>query len=269
MNKENEYIQIDLMKIVGGLIRRFWIILIAMILCGSLSFYYAAFQITPMYQASVLLYVNNSSFSVGASSFSITASEVSAAKSLVETYQVILKARMTLNDVIRLGELDCSYEELRNMIVTETVNETEVFSVTATCDDPYEAEHIANVIARVLPDKIASVVEGSSVRVVDYAVVPSGKVSPSISKYTMVGLLLGMLLSCGVIAIIEIADDRIRSEDYLLQNFDHTPLLAVIPDMLEEKKSGQYSYYDYYAKSKKPHKKSGRRRKKNEQQHRA
>lgn len=267
MNNENEYIQIDLLKIANGLLKRFWAILIATVLGGALLFSYATFYITPLYESSVLLYVNNSSFSVGAKSFSISSSEITAAKSLVATYQVILKTRMTLNDVIRLGELNRSYAELKSMIRTEAVNDTEVFSVTVTSPDPYEAEHIANTIGRVLPDKIASIVEGSSVRVVDYAVVPSGKVSPSISKYTMIGLMLGLLASCGLIAVIEIMDDRIRSEDYLLQNFGETPLLAVIPDMLDDKSKGQYynfyygGYgYGHYGKPKKKTKKKSVRR---------
>jgi len=246
MNRENEYIQFDLRKIVNGLIRRFWLIVIAAVLCGALLFSYATFLVTPLYESSVLMYVNNSSFSVGASSFSISSSEITAAKSLVETYQVILKTRMTLNDVIRLGELNRSYESLRGMIRTETVNETEVFSITVTSPDPYEAEHIANTIGRVLPDKIGNVVEGSSVRVVDYAVVPSSKVSPNITMYTAVGLIIGMVLACGIIVVLEIADDRIRSEEYLLDRFGNTPLLAVIPDMLEEKSKGGYHYYNYY-----------------------
>jgi len=259
MSKDSEYVMIDLAKIANGLVQRIWIILIAMFLCGALLFSYAAFFITPLYESSVLLYVNNSSFSVGASSFSISSSEISAAKSLVETYQVILKTRMTLNDVIRLGELDYTYEDLCRMISTESVNDTEVFSITVTSDDPHAAEHIANTIARVLPDKIASIVEGSSVRVVDFAVVPSEKVSPSISRYTLIGLMLGLLLSCAVIAVLEIVDDRIHTEDYLLQGFADTPLLAVIPDMLGEKTKGQY----YYAE---PQKKNGRRAKENERQ---
>lgn len=258
MNNESEYIQIDLLKIAGALIRRLWLIMISTLLCGVLLFSYSAFYVTPLYESSVLLYVNNSSFSVGSTSFSISSSEISAAKSLVATYQVILKTRMTLNDVIRLGELDCTYEELNRMIDSESVNETEVFSVTVTSDDPYEAEHIANTIGRVLPDKIAAVVEGSSVRVVDYAVVPSEKVSPHITKYTLFGLFIGMFLSCAAVILMEMADDRIRSEDYLLENFADTPLLAVIPDMLDDKASGQY-YYSAYQKrsSDNPTKKSG------------
>jgi len=243
MQNNNEYITIDVMKIVNGIVRRIWLVLIAMILCGGLLFAYASFLVTPLYEASVLMYVNNSQLSVGATAIKISSSDISAARGLVETYQVILKARMTLEDVIRIGELDCTYKELNGMIRTSAVNETEIFSITVTSPDPYEAEHIANTIARVLPDKIANIVEGSSVRVVDYAVVPSGRVSPSISKYTMIGMLLGAMASCGIIALIEIADDKVRTEDYLLQNFGDIPLLAAIPDMLDTRKKGHYYYY--------------------------
>lgn len=245
MNINNEYIQIDLLKIAEAILRRIWLVLIAMVLCGGILLSYAAFYITPLYQAKVLLYVNNSSFSATAKSFSISASELSAAKSLVETYLVILKTRLTLNDVIALGGLDCSYSELHDMITAEAVNETDIFSVTVTNPDPYEAEHIANTIARVLPDKIAGVVEGSSVRIVDYAVVPSVRVSPSLRRYTMIGMLLGAAISCAYIAVREIMDDRIHSEQYLLDTFKGIPLLAVIPDMLEDGSKGRYGYRRY------------------------
>lgn len=246
MNTNSEYIQIDMIRIAEAILRRIWMVLIAMVVCGSLMLTYAAFYVTPQYQASVLMYVNNSSFSVGATSFSISASEINAAKSLVETYLVILKTRLTLNEVIRLGDLERSYGELRDMISAASVNETEVFSVTVTSPDPYEAEHIANTIGQVLPDKIAGIVEGSSVRIVDYAVVPSARVSPSLKKYTVVGIALGMLASCAMIAIREIVDDRIRSEQYLLDTFKEIPLLAVIPDMLDAKPKGRYGYSKYY-----------------------
>lgn len=245
MNKDNEYIQIDLLKIAEGILRRFWMVALCMVLCGALLFSYAAFYLSPQYQASVMVYVNNSSFSVGATSFSISASEISAARGLVDTYLVILKTRTTLNEVIRVGELDYTYEQLVRKISAEAVNETEVFSITVTSSDPYEAEHIANTIARVLPDKIAAIVEGSAARIVDYAVVPSQKVSPSIRNYTMVGLLLGMLFSCGVIVVIELMDDRIRTENYLLENFSNIPLLSVIPDMMGESGGGKYYYSKY------------------------
>ena len=198
MKRDSEYIKIDFLKIADGMIRRLWVIILTMIICGVLMFSYAAFMVTPLYEASALMYVNNSSFSVGSTSFSISSSEISAAKSLVDTYLVILETRLTLNEVIERGELDCTYEELCEMITAESVNETEVFSVTVTSDDPQDAEHIANTIAQVLPDKIAGIVEGSSVRVVDYAVVPSAQVSPNVTVWTIIGVLLGLIEVYGV-----------------------------------------------------------------------
>jgi len=243
MKRDSEYIKIDFLKIADGMIRRLWVIILTMIICGVLMFSYAAFMVTPLYEASALMYVNNSSFSVGSTSFSISSSEISAAKSLVDTYLVILETRLTLNEVIERGELDCTYEELCEMITAESVNETEVFSVTVTSDDPQDAEHIANTIAQVLPDKIADVVEGSSVSIVDYAVVPSEKVSPRISLYTIAGLVAGLVASCIVIIVIEILDYQIRSESYLLENFANIPLLTVIPDLNAENDHKHYYYY--------------------------
>ena len=259
MNKKSEYMMIDIMKIAKGMIHRLWMIILAMLLCGGIMFSYAAFLVTPMYEASVLMYVNNSSFSVGATSFSISSSEITAAKSLVDTYLVVLKTRLTLNEVIKRGELECTYGELREMISAESVNDTEIFSVTVTCDDPQEAEHIANVIAQVLPDKIAGVVEGSSVSIVDYAVVPSEKVSPSIKMFTLLGLLIGLLLSGGIIAVIEILDDQIHSESYLLENYKNIPLLTVIPDLVGNQSRKGY-YYQYYADDTAQKRKGSKRR---------
>lgn len=249
MNNDNEYIKIDLTKVLNGLLHRAWVIILCMILCGALLFSYASYFVTPMYESSVLMYVNNSDFSVGVTSFSISSSDISAAKSLVETYLVILKTRMTMDDVIAQGQLDYSYEQLCKMISAESVNDTEIFSVTVKTDDPYEAERIANTIAIVLPEKINAVVDGSSVRIVDYAVVPSEKVSPSIPKYTILGMMMGAMLSCLIIAIIEITDNQIRSEDYLLETYPEIPLLSVVPDMLNERHHDNYYYYSHYAES--------------------
>ena len=243
MQQDGEYIKIDVLKILNGMVRRIGLIIIAMLLCGAMAFSWAAFIISPLYESTVLMYVNNSSFSVGATNFSISSSEITAAKSLVDTYIVILKTRMTLNEVISTGDLNYAYEDLLEMIKAESVSGTEVFSVTVTSKDPQEAEHIANTIGLVLPDKIADVVEGSSVRIVDYAVVPAKKSSPSISRYTMVGLILGFVISCAAIAVAEIRDDKIHSEEYLLTNYKNIPLLSVIPDLLEKKGKGYYSYY--------------------------
>lgn len=237
--QEDDYI--DLLKLAGALWHRAWAIILAVILFGGAAFSYAYFLVTPLYESSALMYVNNSSFSVGSTAISLA--DLNASKSLVETYLVIMKTRMTLNEVIKQAQLDYTYEELRNMVDASAVNETEVFQITVTSADPQEAEIIANTIVEILPEKIAQIMDGSSARVVDYAVVPSQKSSPSITKYTAIGMALGFIVSCGVIILIELLDEQIRSGDDLTKTYE-LPLLASIPDLMAAK--GHSGYGAYY-----------------------
>ena len=245
--RDNEEVEIDLLALARALWRRAWAVILAMLIGGAAMFSYASFLITPLYQAKALMYVNSSSLSVGNTKLSISQAELSAAQSLVDTYIVILNSRTTLNDVIKEAEVPYTYEQLSSMISAQAVNSTEVFEVVVTDANPQEAEKIANAIADVLPNKIAAIVEGSSARVVDYAVVPSQKSSPNITKLTAMGLLAGFVLSAAVIIVLELMDETIHDEDYLAQNFD-LPVLAAIPDMLNGgKDKGYYKYGSYGA----------------------
>ena len=155
---------------------------------------------------------------------------------------VILNTRTTLDEVRNKSGVSYTYEELQEMISAAAVNSTEVFEIVVTSPDPKEARDIGNVIAQVLPKRISTVVEGSSARVVDRAVTPAKKASPSITRYTAVGMLLGVIASCGYIAIRAILDDRIHDEDYLMQMYENIPVLTVVPELVASETDG-YGYY--------------------------
>lgn len=236
--------ELDLWELLGTLLRRIWIIVLVAILGGVIAFGYTYYMIAPLYKASTLLYVNNASLTVGSSSVSITASQLSTAQKLVDTYIVVLRSRSVLNDVIREAELPYSYDSLRGMISAEAVNSTEVFEVVVTSRSPQEAEKIANTIAEVLPDKIADIVAGSDVRIVDYAVVPGHRSSPSYTRNATVGALIGAALCVAVLVLIYLIDDKIHTEEYLTQAYPDIPLLSVIPNM-DPGARRSHGYYGY------------------------
>ena len=238
MSKEDE---IDLLKLFRALWKKIWVIALAAIIGGGAMFAYTKLLVTPLYKSSAMMYVNNSDFSVGSTKVSL--SDLNAAQSLVDTYAVILKSRGTLEKVIDEAQLPYTYEELNKMVETGAVNNTEIFSITVTSADPEEATKIANTIVDVLPDRISEIMDGSDVRTVDFAVVPSVKSSPSTTKNMMLGIIAGFVLACAVIIVIELMDTKIHSEDYLLTEYPDIPLLAVITDM--NKKPGKHSYYYY------------------------
>ena len=84
---DNDYYVIDLLYLAKCVWHRAWIVVLATIAAAAIGFAYSAFIIQPKYSSSILLYVNNSSISVGNTSFSISSSEITAAQSLVKTLQ--------------------------------------------------------------------------------------------------------------------------------------------------------------------------------------
>ena len=239
-----DYFVVDLAYIAKVVWEKIWFVIIASIVMAVIGFSVSAFLITPTYSSSVMLYVNNSSFTVGDLGFSISSSELTAAQSLAKTYTVLLKNRTTLERLIDETGVDYTWEDVYYMIESGPVNETEVMQVTVTCEDPYEAEKIANGIARVLPQRIAEIVEGASMEVVDSAIADPEKVAPSITMYTVVGFFVGALLSVAVLIVTVLMDNTVHDEEYVIKMYDY-PILAKVPDLLDagEKKYGYYYKY--------------------------
>ena len=251
MNRNaNGELEINLLQLVRALWGKAWAIALAAVIGAGSFLGFTAIFVTPLYESTSLMYVNSNDISVGSTKLSISAAELSAAQSLVETYIVILNTRTTLETVIEKTGVTYDYEDLREMISAESVNSTEVFSITVTSPDPKEAELLANTIAQVLPERIASIVEGSSARIVDYAVEPAEKSSPSLKMNMLIGLALGCVLSCSVIITLELLDEQIHDPDYLTQTYE-IPVLAVIPDLLST-----HSSDDYYRSAEKQAKKA-------------
>lgn len=259
--KDSQYIEIDLVKLFTALLRRIWVIILAAVVCGGAAFAYARFMIAPTYNADALFYVNNNSISVGNTKVSISSSDITAAQSLVDTYIVILNSRTTLNEVIDKAEVDYSYDTLKSMISAQSVSGTEIFRVQVTSTDKNEAQKIANTIVKILPQRISEVVDGSSARIVDYAVTPGKKAGPDVTKITAIGIAAGVLLSCAVIALMQLLDTIIHDEEYLLKTYPNIPVLAVIPDLTDSGPSAYGKYaekYGNYASSAEKSEKEGK-----------
>lgn len=245
--KITEYYTVDLVHIAKSLWRRAWAIVLAGLLAAAGGFALSSFVIAPTYSSSIMLYVNNSAFSLGNTSFSISSSEITAAQSLVKTYGEILNNRTTLERVIEKAKVDYTYKELSKKIKAAPSNDTEIMRVTVTTKDPYEASKIANTIAEVLPVRIAEIIDGASMEVVDSAIPVLEKVAPSVTKFTVLGFVLGVLLTCGLVVVSAINDDTIHDEDYVLTTYEY-PILAKVPDLLNTGNK-KYGYY-YQGKNK-------------------
>ena len=239
----NGDIEIDLQRLLAALLNKLWLIGLVAVLFGVGAFMGTRMLVTPLYKSVAMFYVNNSSINVGDVSISgITSGDISASKNLVNSYIVILKTRQTLNEVIDYAEVDLTYGQLRSMVSAASVDGTEIFQVVVTSDDPEEAKVIADAIAYLLPKRIGSIIEGTSAKVVDSAVVPTAPSSPSYTSNAVKGFMVGLALMAGLIVVRELLDITVRKEEDINQSCSH-PVLAAVPDMESHAKGGNYYGY--------------------------
>lgn len=230
-NNMSEYYSIDLQHIFRTLWKKAWAIILSGVIASVIGFCLSSFVIKPQYSSQIMLYVNNSSFSLGNTSFSISSSEISAAQSLVKTYGVLLENRTTLERVKEKAKVNYNIDDLAEMITTESAEGTEVMRISVVSENPHEAADIANSIAQILPTRISEIIDGASMEVVDAAVPDFEKISPNVTGYSAIGFIIGVILSIVVFVIVALNDETIHDEEYIIKTYDY-PILAKIPDLV-------------------------------------
>lgn len=221
--------EIDLRDLLSMLWGRKWLILaVSLGVClGALLI--TLLFVTPMYTASISMYVSNNEDRTSAS---ITAGDLSASQSLVDTYIVVLKSSTLLTKVREQlpAEYDGSVAAIRKMLTANAIDGTEAFAVSITNADPQAAQTIVNTIAAVAPAEIVRVVRAGEVAVIDYAELPE-KADWPLARNAALGLLLGLLASCLGVVLYHVLDVTVHTAEDLTGAFS-LPVLGEIPTIV-------------------------------------
>lgn len=221
--------ELNLKELFFTLLHRIWLVILCAVVAGAAFFAYTWYCVTPMYTASVSIYVNNAvSGYVGEG---ISASDLETSQQLVATYTNILKSDMVLDKVseeIKEDGLSYTGPEIRSMMSAGSIEQTEMFRVYITNANPNTATAIVNTIAEIAPDEIGNIMDRSSTKIIDYAKVPKEPSSPNLMKNTALGIIGGALIAIVIITFQFLMDVRIHDELDLAQ-ISAAPVLGVIP----------------------------------------
>jgi len=224
MEETNE---ISLQEIFMILWNKVWVIILCTLIGGVAAFGISAFVLDPTYTSRVSMYVNSNTERENTIA---NLNDINASQKLVSTYIEILKSDNVLSKVITETGFTYTPEQIRKMLTASAVNGTEIFEVKITTKDANEAAVIANTIAAVAPEEIIRVVKAGSVELIDEAVPATSPSSPNVLLNTIIGLMLGGVLSVLGVLVAEMLDNRIKHEDDLKKGYDF-PILGTIPDL--------------------------------------
>lgn len=233
-NNKNEEIEINLGEIFAVLLQKIWIIILATVVCGAVAFLYSFFIITPQYESTTKVYILNKQ-----SGSSVTYSDVQLSSTLSKDYEQLVTSRYVIEGVISKLNLDDTYEELAARVSASNTDETRIIAITVTDPDPEQAQKIANAVRDLAAQHITQVMDIEAVNVVDNANLPDSPVSPSVPKWTLIGVAIGMIVSIAVIVIQHLLDDSIKSSEDI-EKYLGISTLAVIP-MNEGEQADQQS----------------------------
>lgn len=240
-------IEVELFRLLRTLWKHAWIVFIAAMLGGSLAYLGTKYFIAPTYRSGFTAYVNNRSGNVSADIFSLTSSDLQASQALVETYARILTSRSVLVSAAEQADIEYGYEELKKMADTNIVGDTEVISMEVTTEDPEESLKLALAIEEIASEKVAAIVEGSSMKTIDEPILADKPYGPGFGKNLILGILTGTVLAVIGVLFVEVMDDRVKSEEELEERLGIT-ILGTIPDL---ESASHHSYgYGYESKTK-------------------
>ncbi|MGZ4135514.1 MAG: YveK family protein, partial [Tumebacillaceae bacterium] len=163
--------------------------------------------------------------------------DLMANQQLVKTYSDIIKSKRIAEDVKKRLSLTMSDDDLLKKVQVETANQSLVTTVTVTDQDPKTAVAIANGVADAFNDNINKIMKVDNVSILDKAKLEdsSKQVSPRPMLNMAIAFVLGLMLSIGIVFLIEFMDNTVKSEEEIQELLD-LPVLGVIAVIGEEDK---------------------------------
>ena len=222
-NVQNDEVEIDIGQILSILWEKILVIIATGIIVGLACFLVSKFLITPKYESETKLYVLNR-----ANDSATTLSDVQLSTQLTKDYQILVTSAPVMNQVIKELGLNMKASELASTISVDTPSDTRVLQITVTSDDPKRAKDIADKVAQVSSKKICDIMKIEQVNVIEEGSMSEEPAVDTVQKWTLIGLALGIVLSCAVIIIRSMLDDTVKTTEDVEKYFDLSTL-AVIP----------------------------------------
>ena len=226
MNEMEEQV-ISISEIFEAIKKR-WIIIVAItltatIISGIISF----FVIDPVYEASTKVFVGKEENDNAA----YNSSEINMYQQLLQTYAQAIKTKDLVNRAI--SGLKYDGLEARNVVESLTVNpisNTQILQIKYQSKDPNEAKDVLKSVTDEFIVTAKELVPNGNVRVIEEVELPQNPVSPNKKMNIAIAFLVGLMVSVGLVFLLEYLDNTYKNKDQLEKELG-IPVLGAIPDI--------------------------------------
>lgn len=229
--------EIDLTQVGRIFLKHLWVIAAIAVISGLCAFGYSKLFIKPTYQSYFTAYVNNKITDTGVNT---STSDLTASMGLVYVYEDIMTSRSVLTQAAEA--CGTTYGKVAGCVKASVSDTAPVVRVVVETTDKKLSLRLARAIAEIAPVKVAEVVDGSSMRIIDEPLAPSGQASPNSTKKMITGFLIGFVAATLVLVFRDLIYDTVQGGDDMERRYG-IPEIGHIPDMFQaERQSERYGY---------------------------
>lgn len=209
------------------IVKKRWLIIVLITLGSTLISAIASyFLIKPIYKADISVIIGNvqNKDEVNKQNYN----DVLMYQRMVKSYSEIVKTRVVAEDVIQSLDLNMKPSELIAMVSVAPKGDTEFITITVKSKDQIKAKDIANQYAKSLKKVSAEIRKADNVQLMDDAVLPTSPDSPKPLLNMAIAFFLGLMVSVGVIFLIEYLDNTVKSQEEI-EKLLGAPVIGSIP----------------------------------------
>lgn len=198
--------EINLKELFDYFIDKIKYIIIATLVCCLIGGIYTKFLTIPMYKSSTTVILGSNQEGTG-----ITQSDISINNNLVSTYAEIIKSRRVLEQVQKELNESYTYKELASEISVSSINNTQIIKITVSDNNALNAKIIANLVAKVFTVEVPELYNLDNVHILDVAIEEDEPYNINVAKSSIIGGVLGLVLSSGIFFVIYYFDRTAKS----------------------------------------------------------
>ena len=222
VTQQNREQEIDLLELFRVLWGRAWLLILSFVLGCTLALGGTSLFITPQYQSTATIYIFSKSTSI------TSLADIQIGNQLTVDFQLIATTREVLESVIDELSLNMTYGQLRSKVHVTNPNASHMLQITVTDPNPVLARDLSNTLADHLREQVADIMNTDKPAMVERAVAASVPSSPNVRRNTMIGGLLCLLVTAGILTVIYLMDDTISTEEEV-KKYLGLETLAAIP----------------------------------------
>ena len=225
MNEMEEQV-ISLSEIFEAIKKR-WIMIVAITLSATLiSGILSFFVIKPVYETSTKLFIGKEE----SEDTVYNTNDIQMYQKLLQTYAQAIKTKDLVGRAINSLNYELEPSKVVGALTVTPVTDTQILQIKYKSKNQQEAVDVLKNVTEQFIITSKELVPNGNVRVIEEVEFPENSVSPNKKMNIAIAFLLGLMVSLGLVFLLEYLDNTYKNKEQLEKELD-IPVLGVIPDV--------------------------------------